>query len=68
MSHPWFGGRMEHGLEAKLGRKTKMRHLVALEGWARAWWQDLSFPAGLGVDKGGIELSHGPGHAVPGNA
>ena len=26
-----------------------------------------SFPAGLGVGKGGIELSHGPGHAVPGN-
>ena len=22
----------------------------------------------LGVGKGGIELSHGPGHAVPGNA
>ena len=28
----------------------------------------LSFPAGLGVGKGGIELPHGPGHAVPGNA
>ena len=24
------------------------------------------FPAGLGAGKGGIELSHGPGHAVPG--
>ena len=25
------------------------------------------FPAGLGVGKGGTELPHGPGHAVPGN-
>ena len=24
------------------------------------------FPAGLGAGKGGIELSHGPGHALPG--
>ena len=24
-------------------------------------------PAGLGAGKGGTELSHGPGHAVPGN-
>ena len=28
---------------------------------------NLSLPAGLGVGKGGIELSHGPGHVVPGN-
>ena len=27
----------------------------------------LSLPAGLGVGKGGIKLSHGPGHLVPGN-
>ena len=27
----------------------------------------LSLPAGLGGGKGGIKLSHGPGHLVPGN-
>ena len=37
-------------------------HVIGL--WA---WQDLSFLAGLGAGKGGIELPHGPGHAVPGN-
>ena len=26
------------------------------------------FPAGVGAGKGGLELPHGPGHAVPGNA
>ena len=25
------------------------------------------FPAGSGAGKGGMELSHGPGHAMPGN-
>ena len=28
---------------------------------------NLSLVAGLGVGKGGIKLSHGPGHIVPGN-
>ena len=28
----------------------------------------LSLPAGLGAGKGGLQLSHGPGHAGPGNA
>ena len=28
----------------------------------------ISFPAGLGAGKGGIEMPHGPGHVVPGNA
>ena len=27
----------------------------------------LSLPAGLRDGKGGIKLSHGPGHPVPGN-
>ena len=29
--------------------------------------QRLSLPEGLGACEGGIKLSHGPGHAVPGN-
>ena len=29
---------------------------------------NFSFPAGLGVGKGGTKLSHGLGRAVPGNA
>ena len=37
-------------------------HVVGLRGR-----QCLSFPAGLGVGKGGTELPHGPAHAVPGN-
>ena len=39
-------------------------HVIGLQ---RAWWQDLTFPVRLGVGTGGIELSHGPGHAVPRN-
>ena len=30
--------------------------------------KSLSLPTGLGVGKGGIKLSRGTGHAVPGNA
>ena len=59
------------GVKAKLGRKTNVCLPVALEkamcatmrctslGWA--WWQDLSFLAGLAAGKGGFELPHGPG-------
>ena len=36
-------------------------HVIGLYG------QDLSFPARLGAGKGGVGLSHGSGHAVPGN-
>ena len=36
-------------------------------GVAWAWWQYLSFREGLGAGKGGFEVPHGPGHAVPGN-
>ena len=42
----------------------KALHVIGLQ----ASWQDPSFLEGLGAGKGGIELPHGPGHAVPGNA
>ena len=66
-------------VKAKLGRTTNVCPLEALVKavWVQrcvarhrvvwAWGQDLSFLAGLGAGKGGIELSHGPGHAMPGN-
>ena len=61
----WAAQRVQCGrVKAKLGRQRCVaRHRVA---WA--WWQDLSFLAGLGAGKGGFELPHGPGHAVLGNA
>ena len=40
-------------------------HVIGLYG---PGGQDLSFLAGLGAGKGGIELSHGPAHAMPGHA
>ena len=64
-------------MKAKLGRKTKMRSQAALVKAMCATTRCTSlgcmglvtksfFPAGLGAGKGCIELSHGPGHAVPG--
>ena len=44
-----------------------MQRCVARHRVVWAWWQDHFFPAGLGAGKGSIKLSHGPGHAVPGN-
>ena len=67
-------------VKAKLGRRMTVRlpaplvkAMCAMMRCARrrvawAWRQDRSFPAGLGVGKGGTKLSHGPGHAVPGTA
>ena len=40
-------------------------HVIGLHGPGDK--VSLSLLAGLGAGKGGIELSHGPGHAVPGN-
>ena len=63
-----------------LGRKTKSVSSsgsregnvcnvgVARHRFAWACWQDLCSLAGLRAGKGGTKLSHGPGHAVPGNA
>ena len=76
----WAAQRVQSGrVKAKLGRKTKVclpphltkqhvQQCVARHRVAWAWWQDLSLLGGLGAGKGGIELPHGPGHAVPGNA
>ena len=66
--------------KAKLGRKTKVRLLVALvkamcatvrctsPGCMGLVTRSLSFLEGLGACEGGVELPHGPRHAVPGNA
>ena len=63
-------------VETKLGRKTKYGsregnvgndalHVIGLHGPG----DKISlFLEGLGAGEGGIELPHGPGHAVPGNA
>ena len=40
-------------------------HVIGLYG---SGGQGLSFLAGLGACEGGVKVSHGPGHAVPGNA
>ena len=51
-----------------LSTKQCVQRSAACHRVVWAWWQDLSFPAGLGAGKGDLELPHGPGHAVPGNA
>ena len=65
-------------MKAKLGLRMKMRLLAPLvkamcammrctsSGCMGLVARSLSFPAVLGVGKGGIELSRGPGHAVAG--
>ena len=67
-------------VKVKRGMKTKAFLQVILE---RTMWatmrctssgcmglvtRSLSLLEGLGACDGGVELSHGPGHAVPGNA
>ena len=76
----WAAQRAPCGrVEAKHGRKTKICLLVALE---KATWVAMRctslgcmglmarslFSCRVGAGKGGFELPHGPGHAVPGSA
>ena len=77
----WVVQRVQCGkVKAKLGRKTKVCLLVALE---KATWatmrctspgfmglvaRSLFFQQDWELAKGGFELPHGPGHAVPGNS
>ena len=74
------GQRVQCGrVRAKIGQKTKAcpqavleegnvsnaaLHVIGLYGLD----DKISLLEGLGAGKGGTELSHGPGHAVPGNA
>ena len=75
----WVVPRAQFGrVRAKLGRKTKVCLPVTLEktmcatkrctslGCTGLVTRSLSLLEGLEACKGGIELSHGPGHAVPG--
>ena len=73
MNGNWAVQRVQCGkMRAKLGQKTKACLQVTLEKAMCATKRCMSLGCtgslleGLGAGNGGIELSHGPGHAVPG--